>query len=100
MVELVYHSYYASHNVYVLCMSFMPNIISGGTMIKSRVTINPDQGMAWLVLAGSVVCNICCSVYAISGAMTVLFLEVFQKSKATTAWLTGTHAAVTSLVGK
>lgn len=69
---------------------------------KVKTTTHPvDEGYSWVILVVSF-CTLFCTcgaLYSVS-IFNLIFLEVFQESKATTAWIGSLLIGLIALMGK
>ena len=64
-------------------------------------TVTPDKGWAWVIMAGAFFCNMCVGgILYTFGIFYVEFVDYFQASRATTAWIGSVIGAMYALVGK
>ena len=59
-----------------------------------------DTGWSWVILTGSCLAQVIISLIYVVGIFNVIFLEVFQDDRQTTAWLGAVQSSFLSLFGE
>ncbi|KAK2146319.1 hypothetical protein LSH36_616g03011 [Paralvinella palmiformis] len=58
-----------------------------------------DHGWSWVILIGGAIIQMIVSLLCVVGIFNVIFLEVFQKDRQTTAWLAAVQSSLVCLFG-